>query len=107
MATTDHPGVQLKFKPDSTGRILECVSQKLPSGFGESVNHLQLVQARDGHWYWHARGELYASMYQKCGRFSSGTEDEVRAKAEALDWTLTFLYATCITTYSIEIPVEA
>ena len=106
MSSTGHPGRKLKFKAATNGRVLTCTGPKLPSEFGEQVVHLQLMQARDGHWYWHARGELYASTYQKCGRFSTGTAEEVIAKAEELEWTLKFLRATCITTYSVEIPTE-
>ena len=97
--------MKLKFKTTHNPRILTSVGA-LPSGFGEQVARLDLAQAHDGHWYWYAEGELYASFYQARGRFSTGTAEEVIAKAEELEWTLKFLRATCITTYSVEIPTE-
>ena len=97
--------MKLKFNTTHNPRILTAEG-KLPHEFGEHVVRLYMVQAYDGHWYWHAEGVLYTSIYQKCGRFSTGTAEEVRAKAEELDWTLKFLRATCITTYSVDIPTE-
>lgn len=97
--------MKLKFNTTHNPRILTSEGE-LPHEFGEHVVRLYMAQAYDGHWYWHAEGELYASIYQKCGRFSTGTAEEVRAKAEELDWTLKFLRATCITTYSVDIPTN-